>query len=67
MQQIAAIGVAVLGVAIVAVLVSQNAQTTSVIQAMGSSFAQIIGAATAPVSQGGSTPFGAASTALGIR
>ena len=62
MDQIATIGVAVLGVAIVAVLVSQRAQTSSVIQAMGGAFSQVIGAAVAPVSgtqsQSGGFSFG---------
>lgn len=43
---------AIIGVAIIAVLVSRNANTQGVIQAGGTSFAQAIGAAVAPVSGG---------------
>jgi hypothetical protein len=39
----------VLGVAIVAVFVSKNAQTATIIQQFGSSFSSIIGAAVSPV------------------
>ena len=44
--------IAVVGVAIVAVLVSQNAKTSSVIQSAGNAFAQIINTAVGPVSGG---------------
>jgi hypothetical protein len=37
------------GVAVVAVLVSQKAQTSAVLQALGSGVGNVIGAATAPV------------------
>ncbi len=40
---------AIIGVAIISVLVSNNAQTGSVIQAGGKAFSGIIGAAVAPV------------------
>lgn len=42
-----------LTVAVVAVIVSQNAQTAAIIQATGGSVAQDIGAAVAPVTQTG--------------
>lgn len=45
--------VAVVGLAIVAVVVSKNAQTATVIQSAGSAFDSIIAAAVAPVSQTG--------------
>jgi hypothetical protein len=48
-EAIVAILTAVIGLAIVAVIVSQNAQTSNVIGAFGSSFSQIIGAAVGPV------------------
>ena len=48
-EQIAVIGTAVLGVAIVAVLVGQKAKTSDVLTSAGSAFAAIINAATAPV------------------
>lgn len=41
---------AIVGVAILAVIVSKNAQTTQVVQSAGSAFASIIKAATGPVS-----------------
>lgn len=43
---------AVIGLAIVATLVSKNAQTSSVIQSGASGFSSILGAAEAPVSGG---------------
>jgi hypothetical protein len=46
---------ALLTVAIVAVIVSQHAQTASILQALGSAAAVSIGAATAPVTGGGSS------------
>lgn len=52
-EQVAAILAAVIGVAILAVIVSRNANTAGVLQAGGSAFAQILGAAEAPVSGGG--------------
>jgi hypothetical protein len=48
-EAIVAILTAIIGLAIVAVLVSQNAQTSSVLGAFGTSFSQIIGAAVGPV------------------
>lgn len=48
-EQIAVIGTAILVVAIIAVLVGQNAKTADVLSAAGSSFATIINAATKPV------------------
>jgi hypothetical protein len=47
----------IVGVAMVAVVVSKNANTPAVFQAGGTAFSQIIGAAVAPVS--GSNNFGA--------
>jgi hypothetical protein len=58
MQQIAAIGVAMLGVAIVAVIVSKNAQTSTVIQSAGTAFSQILGVAVSPVAQSSNNPLG---------
>lgn len=43
---------AIVGVAIIAVLVSRNANTTGVISSGGSAFAQDLGAATAPITGG---------------
>ena len=44
--------VAIVGVAIVAVIVSKGAQTATVIQKSGTAFADIINAAVGPVSGG---------------
>lgn len=47
------VATAIIGVAILAVLVSRNAQTSNVIGAAGKSFASVIGAAVSPVTGGG--------------
>jgi PRD1 phage membrane DNA delivery len=44
---------AVIGLAIIAVLVSRNAQTGAVLGQAGSAFANILGAAESPVTSGG--------------
>lgn len=49
---------AVIGLAIVAVVVSKNAQTSTVIQSAGSALSSIIGAAVSPVSGNATNPFG---------
>jgi hypothetical protein len=54
---IAAFGL-IVGLAMVAVLVSQSAQTSSVIKALTSGGASLIGAAVAPVSGGSGSTFG---------
>jgi hypothetical protein len=61
-----AIVMGVIGLAIVAVLVSQKASTSSVIQAGGSALSGIIGAAVGPVSGSGQNQFGAASGIGGV-
>ena len=48
-SEIAVIASAIVGLAIVAVLVSGNAQTANVIKAAGSAFSGAIGAAVSPV------------------
>ena len=50
----------VIGLAIVAVLVSKNAQTPQVFTAGGNALANVIGAAVAPVSNSGAPSFGGA-------
>jgi hypothetical protein len=45
---------AIVGVAIIAVLVSRNAQTSQVLQAGGGAFSSILGTALSPVTGGGS-------------
>jgi hypothetical protein len=54
------VATAIVGLAIIAVLVSKNANTAGVVQAGGSSFAQAIQAAVSPVtgSSGFSAPAG---------
>lgn len=49
-EQFAVVALAIVGVAVVAVLVSKNAQTSSVIGALGSAFSNSLGAALSPVS-----------------
>lgn len=51
-DMISGVLVLVVGVAIVAVIVSKGAQTSAVIQNAGNAFAQIIGSAVGPVSGG---------------
>jgi len=53
----------VIGLAIVAVIVSKNAQTGTVLTSGGSALASVIGAAVAPVAGDSATSF--ASSALG--
>lgn len=53
---IVTIAVAIVGVAIVAVLVSKNAQTPQVLQAGGNAFASALAAATGPVSGSSFSP-----------
>lgn len=50
---VAGVATAIIGLAIIAVLVSQNAQTSSVIQSAASGFGNVIGAAVGPVTGGG--------------
>lgn len=45
--------VAIIGVAVLATLVSRNARTPEVLTSAGNAFAKMLGAATAPVSGGG--------------
>lgn len=53
-ELVSSIVVAVIGLAIVAVLVSKRANTASVIQATGTSLGGLIGAAVSPISSSGS-------------
>jgi len=63
-EQIAVIGSAVLGVALIAVLVGQRANTSGVLSSMGSSMAAMINAATAPVTGGGGGGGGSGSAGI---
>jgi PRD1 phage membrane DNA delivery len=58
------LGLAIVGIAIVAVIVSNNAQTSSVIGAAGSAFAKDISAAVSPVT--GSSGLGLGFTGFGV-
>lgn len=58
---IVAIIAGIIGLAIVAVIVSKNAQTPQVFQGAGSALASVIGAAVQPVTSAGNQ-FGSAST-----
>lgn len=49
LEPVVTISLAIVGLAIIAVLVSKNANTAGVIGAYGKTFASMIGAATAPV------------------
>lgn len=51
------IAIAIVGVAIVAVLVSKNANTQGVVQSVGQAFSQSLGAAEAPVTGSGFTGY----------
>lgn len=53
----------VIGLAVVAVLVGQRAQTSSVLQAGGTALSQIIGAAVSPVATG--NQYGSGGTSIG--
>lgn len=48
-QGVVTIAVAIIGVALLAVLVSKNANTSTVLTSAGTAFATALGAATAPV------------------
>ncbi|MDE2102816.1 MAG: hypothetical protein KGL39_36565 [Patescibacteria group bacterium] len=52
-EAIVTIATAIVGVAILSVLVSRNSQTPNVLSAAGNAFSTALGAATAPVTGGG--------------
>lgn len=58
--------VALIGVAIVAVLVSGNAQTANVLNAGGSAFSGILGTALGPVTGGSGLNFGGGGVNQGL-
>ena len=64
-EPIVTIATAITGIAIIAVLVSRNAQTGSVIQAATGGFAQDIAAAVSPVTGGSSGGFGSGISSYG--
>ena len=53
------------GLAVVAVIVSKNAQTPAVLTGAGQALSSVIAAAVSPVSSSSGTSFGAASSTLG--
>lgn len=55
-EPVVTIGAAVVGLAIIAVLVSRNAQTPAVLGAAGSAFSNVLSAATAPVTGAAASP-----------
>lgn len=55
-EAVVTIATAIIGVAILAVLVSQKSNTTNVIQAFGSAFSNALGIAEAPVTGASYTP-----------
>jgi hypothetical protein len=54
-SMITAIGLAIVGVAVLAVIVSKNSNTTGVISATGSAFSQSLATALSPIVGGGSS------------
>jgi PRD1 phage membrane DNA delivery len=56
---------AVVGLAVVAVLVAQKAQTPQVLQGAGTALSSVIAAAVAPVTGSSSTAFGSAPAVAG--
>jgi len=56
LEPLVTIAAGVIGVAIIAVLVSKNAQTSSVIGATGSAFSNVLSAATGPITGRAATP-----------
>lgn len=61
-SELAVIAAGIIGLAIIATLVSRNANTAKVIESSGSAFANAIRAATGPVTGGGMPSFNAFST-----
>lgn len=51
-EQISVVLLAIVGVAVLAVIVSKNSNTSGVIQAVGQGFSQALGAAISPVTHG---------------
>lgn len=56
LEPLVTIAAGVIGVAIIAVLVSRNAQTPQVLGAAGSAFSNVLSAATGPVTGNAATP-----------
>ena len=65
-EPVATIAAGVIGVAILAVLVSKNAQTPQVLGAAGSAFSNVLSAATAPVTGASAAPVNSISSGFGI-
>jgi hypothetical protein len=65
-EPIVTIAAGVVGVAILAILVSKNAQTPQVLGAAGSAFSNVLSAATAPVTGASTAPVNSISSGFGI-
>lgn len=65
LRALLAIGSSIVGLSVLSVILSNRAQTTSVINAAGSAFSGLISAATAPVTGGASGISGAPLPNLG--
>lgn len=64
-SSVTTVAVAIVGIAVLAVLVSGQAQTSNVIKSAGSAFAGAVGAAVSPVTGGGFTGMNAGYPSLG--
>jgi hypothetical protein len=58
LDALTAVAVAIIGVAIISVLVSNQSQTSNVIKSAGSAFSGVIQAAVSPIGGGGTFNFG---------
>ena len=65
-ESIVTIFTAIVGVAVLAVLVSQKSNTAGVLSAFGSAFSNSLSAATGPVTGATSAPVNSSSSGLGI-
>jgi PRD1 phage membrane DNA delivery len=65
-ESVATIAAGVIGVAILAVLVSKNAQTPQVLGAAGSAFSNVLSAATGPVTGAVAAPVNTVSGGLSL-
>ena len=65
-QSLVSVAIAIVGLAIIAVIVSKNAQTPQVVQSFTQGFAADIGAAVSPVTGGSSGGFGGITSPIGI-
>lgn len=57
-EQVTVILLAIVGVAILAVILSRNSDTSGVIQSVGEGFSKMLGSALSPINQGAGFRFG---------